>query len=217
MSCPGDCALDQAGSWSCRSLGPRGPQDPGAGQAARGTGAIGMKDAQRGCGATCGREGPGQVSSPSAAPPESRPASPGGRPGAWEDRRRTHRAALPASSSPLPAPQRAAAAMDAAPGRAPRGHAPFTARGWIGERCGQWRANRREQRRRCGGGALRRRRCILRPPPPPPRWGTSGPGYPLCLQKPWITTCSLPFTWVLRPLVTQGCLPTCMSSDTVQG
>lgn len=82
MFSPGSCAVDQAGS--SRSLGARGPQDPGAGQAARGTGAMGMKDAQGGCGATCGREGPGQVRSPSAAPPESRSTSPRGRPGAWQ-------------------------------------------------------------------------------------------------------------------------------------
>jgi hypothetical protein len=133
MSCPGGCAMDQAGS--SRSLGARGPQDPSAGQAARGTGAIGMKDAQGGCGATCGREGPGQVGSPSAAPPESRPASPGGRPGAWEGPQPHSPRRAPGFIVLPPAPQRAAA-TDAAPGPAPRGHAPFTARGL------DWRALR---------------------------------------------------------------------------
>lgn len=213
MSCPGDCAVDQAES--CRSLGARGPQDPGAGQAARGTGAIGMKDAQGGCGATCGREGPGQVGSPSAAPPRNptpRPPEVGPEPG--KDHSRTHRAALPASSSRRP--HRSAQRRQSGP---PAGHRaatpPSRPGGWIGERCGQWRANRRGQRRRCGGGALRRRRRILRPPPP--RWRTKGPGYPICQRTPWIPTCSLPFTWVLRPVVTQSCLPTSMSSDTLHG
>lgn len=133
MFSPGSCAVDQAGS--SRSHGARGPQDPGAGQAARGTGAIGMKDAQRGCGATCGREGPGQVRSPSAAPPESRPMSPGGRPGAWEGRQPHSPRRDPGSIVPPPAPQRTAA-TDAAPGPAPRGHAPLAARGL------DWRALR---------------------------------------------------------------------------
>lgn len=134
MSCPGDCAVDQAES--CRSLGARGPQDPGAGQAARGTGAIGMKDAQGGCGATCGREGPGQVGSPSAAPPRNptpRPPEVGPEPG--KDHSRTHRAALPASSSRRPH-RSAQRRQTRPPGRAPRGHAPFTARGL------DWRALR---------------------------------------------------------------------------
>lgn len=208
MFSPGSCAVDQAGS--SRSLGARGPQDPGAGQAARGTGANGMKDAQRGCGATCGREGPGQVRSPSAAPSESRPTSPGGRPGAWEGPQPHSPRRDPGSIVLKPAPQRAAR-QKPPPARHREATPPSRPGGWIGERCGQWWADRSGQRRRCGGGALRRRRYLLRPPPPP-RWG---PG-DLCSQTPWVTTCSLTFTWVLRASDT-GCLPTCMSSDTVQG
>ncbi|XP_036027410.1 zinc finger CCHC domain-containing protein 2-like [Onychomys torridus] len=94
-----------------------------------------MKDAQGGCGATCGREGPGQVRSPSAAPPESRSTSPRGRPGAWQGPQPHSPCRDPGSIVPPPAPQRAAA-IDAAPGPAPRGHAPFAARGL------DWRALR---------------------------------------------------------------------------
>lgn len=144
--------------------------------------------------------------------PAPRPPEVGPEPG--KDHSRTHRAALPASSSCRPH-RSAQRRQTRPPARHRAATPPSRPGGWIGELCGQWRANGRGQRRRCGGGALRRRRRILRPPPP--RWVTKGPGYLLYLQTPRIPTCSLPFTWILRPLVTQGCLPTCMSSDTVQG